>query len=69
MSWEMSLDSQRGAVVDNNAAKLARWALQALLAGATQLNWVTLPVPIPRTTAATSSSVPKPTNPKTLPHK
>ncbi|ORX45327.1 translation initiation factor eIF-3, subunit D [Hesseltinella vesiculosa] len=41
MSWKKSLDSQRGAVVAtemrNNAAKLARWAVQALLAGATQL--------------------------------
>ncbi|KAI8060779.1 eukaryotic translation initiation factor 3 subunit D [Gongronella butleri] len=41
MSWKKSLDSQRGAVVAtemrNNAAKLARWAVQALLAGANQL--------------------------------
>ncbi|KAK0230296.1 eukaryotic translation initiation factor 3 subunit D [Armillaria fumosa] len=36
--WRTKLDSQRGAVVatemKNNSAKLARWALQALLAGA-----------------------------------
>ncbi|SAM08603.1 hypothetical protein [Absidia glauca] len=41
LSWKKSLDSQRGAVVAtemrNNAAKLARWAVQALLAGAEQL--------------------------------
>lgn len=41
LPWKKSLDSQRGAVVAtemrNNAAKLARWAVQALLAGADQL--------------------------------
>ncbi|CAO3631162.1 unnamed protein product [Mucor hiemalis] len=41
LPWKKSLDSQRGAVVAtemrNNAAKLARWAVQALLAGAEQL--------------------------------
>lgn len=41
LPWKKSLDSQRGAVVaaemKNNAAKLARWAVQALLAGADQL--------------------------------
>lgn len=46
LPWKKSLDSQRGAVVasemKNNAAKLARWAVQALLAGAEQLKlgWV-----------------------------
>ncbi|KAG1243604.1 hypothetical protein G6F68_015765 [Rhizopus microsporus] len=41
LPWKKSLDSQRGAVVAtemrNNAAKLARWAVQAILAGAEQL--------------------------------
>ncbi|KAI9364771.1 eukaryotic translation initiation factor 3 subunit D [Pilaira anomala] len=41
LPWKKSLDSQRGAVVAtemrNNAAKLARWAVQAILADATQL--------------------------------
>ncbi|KAI9271593.1 eukaryotic translation initiation factor 3 subunit D [Phascolomyces articulosus] len=41
LPWKKSLDSQRGAVVaaemKNNAAKLARWAVQAMLAGADQL--------------------------------
>ncbi|KAG2221654.1 hypothetical protein INT45_001179 [Circinella minor] len=41
LPWKKSLDSQRGAVVaaemKNNAAKLARWAVQAMLAGAEQL--------------------------------
>ncbi|KAI7863763.1 translation initiation factor eIF3d Moe1 [Spinellus fusiger] len=41
LSWKKSLDSARGAVVatemKNNAAKLARWAVQATLAGADQL--------------------------------
>ncbi|CEP08139.1 hypothetical protein [Parasitella parasitica] len=41
LPWKKSLDSQRGAVVANemrnNAAKLARWAVQALLADAEQL--------------------------------
>ncbi|KAI9244217.1 eukaryotic translation initiation factor 3 subunit D [Helicostylum pulchrum] len=41
LPWKKSLDSQRGAVVAtemrNNAAKLARWAVQALLADAAQL--------------------------------
>ncbi|KAF7723236.1 hypothetical protein EC973_002174 [Apophysomyces ossiformis] len=41
LPWKKSLDSQRGAVaateMKNNAAKLARWAVQAMLAGADQL--------------------------------
>jgi len=41
LSWRKALDSQRGAVVatemKNNSAKLARWAVQAMLAGADQL--------------------------------
>ncbi|KAL0078257.1 eukaryotic translation initiation factor 3 subunit D [Phycomyces blakesleeanus] len=41
LSWKKSLDSARGAVVatemKNNAAKLARWAVQAMLAGSDQL--------------------------------
>lgn len=41
LAWKKSLDSQRGAVVAtemrNNAAKLARWAVQAILADAGQL--------------------------------
>ncbi|KAI7902562.1 eukaryotic translation initiation factor 3 subunit D [Cokeromyces recurvatus] len=41
LPWKKSLDSQRGAVVAtemrNNAAKLARWAVQAILADAEQL--------------------------------
>lgn len=41
LPWKKSLDSQRGAVVAtemrNNAAKLARWAVQSILAGAEQL--------------------------------
>ncbi|PHZ10141.1 eukaryotic translation initiation factor 3 [Rhizopus microsporus ATCC 52813] len=41
LPWKKSLDSQRGAVVAtemrNNAAKLARWAVQAILADADQL--------------------------------
>lgn len=41
LSWRKALDSQRGAVVatemKNNSSKLARWAVQAMLAGADQL--------------------------------
>lgn len=41
LSWRKALDSQRGAVVatemKNNSAKLARWAVQAMLAGSEQL--------------------------------
>ncbi|KAI9317890.1 eukaryotic translation initiation factor 3 subunit D [Dichotomocladium elegans] len=41
LPWKKSLDSQRGAVVaaemKNNAAKLARWAVQAMLGGAEHL--------------------------------
>ncbi|KAJ2812715.1 hypothetical protein H4S07_001212 [Coemansia furcata] len=41
LDWRQKLDSQRGAVVatemKNNATKLARWAFQAVLAGAEQL--------------------------------
>ncbi|KAJ2689507.1 hypothetical protein IWW39_001419 [Coemansia spiralis] len=41
LDWRQKLDSQRGAVVatemKNNATKLARWAFQAVLAGADQL--------------------------------
>ncbi|KAI9301571.1 eukaryotic translation initiation factor 3 subunit D [Cunninghamella echinulata] len=41
LAWKKSLDSQRGAVVAtemrNNAAKLARWAVQALLADVGQM--------------------------------
>jgi len=41
LDWKKALDSQRGAVVTtemkNNSAKLARWAVQAYLAGADQL--------------------------------
>ncbi|CAO3665226.1 unnamed protein product [Umbelopsis ramanniana] len=41
LSWRKALDSQRGAVVatemKNNSAKLARWAVQAMLAGAEQM--------------------------------
>lgn len=39
--WRSKLDSQRGAVVatemKNNSAKLARWAVQSILAGAEQM--------------------------------
>ena len=39
--WRTKLDSQRGAVVatemKNNSAKLARWAVQSILAGAEQM--------------------------------
>lgn len=39
--WRSKLDSQRGAVVatemKNNSSKLARWALQSVLAGAEQM--------------------------------
>ncbi|KAI8971817.1 eukaryotic translation initiation factor 3 subunit D [Mycotypha africana] len=41
LPWKKNLDAARGAVVAtemrNNAAKLARWAVQAILAGAEQL--------------------------------
>ncbi|KAJ2391676.1 hypothetical protein H4S02_001204, partial [Coemansia sp. RSA 2611] len=41
LDWRQKLDAQRGAVVatemKNNASKLARWAFQAILAGADQL--------------------------------
>ncbi|KAJ2481699.1 hypothetical protein IWW56_001610 [Coemansia sp. RSA 2131] len=41
LDWRQKLDSQRGAVIatemKNNASKLARWAFQAVLAGADQL--------------------------------
>ncbi|KAJ2631716.1 hypothetical protein GGF44_003908 [Coemansia sp. RSA 1694] len=41
LDWRQKLDSQRGAIVatemKNNATKLARWAFQAVLAGAEQL--------------------------------
>ncbi|KAJ2910285.1 hypothetical protein GGI21_001029 [Coemansia aciculifera] len=41
LDWRQKLDTQRGAVVatemKNNATKLARWAFQAVLAGADQL--------------------------------
>lgn len=41
LDWRQKLDSQRGAVVatemKNNSAKLARWAVQAILAGADQM--------------------------------
>ncbi|KAJ9055273.1 hypothetical protein DSO57_1005680 [Entomophthora muscae] len=46
IDWRTKLDSQRGAVVatemKNNNCKLARWAVQAILAGAAQLKlgWV-----------------------------
>lgn len=39
--WRSKLDSQRGAVVatemKNNSSKLARWAVQSILAGAEQM--------------------------------
>lgn len=39
--WRTKLDSQRGAVVatemKNNSSKLARWAVQSILAGAEQM--------------------------------
>ncbi|RUO95822.1 eukaryotic translation initiation factor 3 subunit D [Jimgerdemannia flammicorona] len=41
LDWRQKLDMQRGAVVatemKNNSAKLARWAVQAILAGADQM--------------------------------
>ncbi|OZJ06253.1 hypothetical protein BZG36_00796 [Bifiguratus adelaidae] len=41
LNWRQKLDSQRGAVaateMKNNAAKLARWAVQAILAGSDQM--------------------------------
>ncbi|GAA5894782.1 eukaryotic translation initiation factor 3 subunit D [Sporobolomyces salmoneus] len=49
--WRTKLDSQRGAVVatemKNNSSKLARWAVQSVLAGADQLKigWVSRATP------------------------
>lgn len=43
LDWRTKLDSQRGAVVatelKNNSAKLARWAVQSILAGADQMKF------------------------------
>jgi translation initiation factor 3 subunit D len=41
LDWRQKLDTQRGAVVTtemkNNSCKLARWAIQSILAGADQM--------------------------------
>lgn len=41
LDWRQKLDTQRGAVVTtemkNNSCKLARWAVQSILAGADQM--------------------------------
>jgi translation initiation factor 3 subunit D len=41
LDWRQKLDAQRGAVVatemKNNSCKLARWAVQSILAGADQM--------------------------------
>lgn len=49
--WRTKLDSQRGAVVatemKNNSSKLARWAVQSILAGAEQMKMGCVPSPLP----------------------
>jgi translation initiation factor 3 subunit D len=41
LDWRKNLDTQKGAIVagemKNNSAKLARWAVQGVLAGADQM--------------------------------
>jgi hypothetical protein len=87
LDWRSKLASQRGAVLatemKNNSCKLARWAVQSILAKAdtmklgyvylrvscllqSNITTVSCPVPTPRTTTTTSSSVCLPTNPANL---